>query len=226
MGFVWEWNNGWRRAWITGYKWGKLSVFTYPCPGGCFLYLFLIHTTLALVATSWEGRKEGWHNQLSFIYSNCRLCSSPTETMCLWKPFPAMGGAGKVLQFLCAVTPSCRRWRNGVKCSITATKNRPQPRSEHSLSSWSLQGRKRGRIPWQVDLGRAAGSQLLAMFLVVLWKPQNVSGSCRHRYHEIFMRSWRAQSWLMVRNSPYDKSEAKYNWEKEDGGVAITGRQK
>lgn len=30
----------------------------------------------------------------------------------------------------------------------------------------------------------------------------------------------------MVRNSPYDKSEAKYNWKKEDGGVAIRDRNR
>lgn len=169
-----------------------------------------------------EGRKDGTTSSF-FIYNNCWLCSSPTATMCPWKPCPGMRAAAKVLQLLL-----CCRGRNWVEHFITAKKAPPQPGVS---TGWAPDPFREGvpfqdpipgshsRVPFQVCLGRAGASQLLE-------KPQNVPGSCRHHCHEILMISWRAQSWLMVRNSPYEKSEAKYNWKKEDGGVAIAGRQK
>lgn len=169
-------------------------------------------TTLVLVATSWEGRKDGTTSSF-LIYNNCWLCSSPTETMCPWKPLP------KFYSYSCAVRPPSWRCRNGVEHFITERK--PHPSQEWAQAEFLIpSGRgSHSRIPFQVWLGRAGASQLFE-------NPQNVPGSCRHHCHKIWMISWRAQSWLMVRNSPYDKSEAKYNWKKEDGGVAIAGRQK
>ncbi|XP_062355015.1 importin subunit alpha-3 isoform X7 [Cinclus cinclus] len=59
-------------------------------------------------------------------------CSSPAETMCLWKPFPAMRGAARVLQLLlCCQTfllETMRRQRNEVVVELRKNK-----RDEHLL---------------------------------------------------------------------------------------------
>lgn len=221
--------------------WEKQSGFTCPCPVGCFVFLFWIpdHTG---TGNNFLGRKEGGCNQL-LIYSNCWLCSSPTETMCLWKPSPRMRAVAKVVQWLGCCQPFLLEVYKQSRIFYIILYYfiifyNPHPAQEWTPAvcggRWVPDPFREGRgvrIPFQVYLGRAGGTQLLLLWhwersLCCCERPQNVSRSCRHHQHEILTISWRAQSWLMVRNSPYDKSEAKYNWKKEDGGVAIAGWQK
>lgn len=68
-----------------------------------------------------EGRKDGTTNSF-VIYSNCWLCSSPTETMSLWKPIPAGEEQPEFYSYSWALTPSCWRCANGLEYFIPAKK--------------------------------------------------------------------------------------------------------
>lgn len=149
-----------------------------------------------------------------FIY--CWLCSSQ-QKQCALETIPWENESSSQSSTVPPVLSDLPAGGAEMEWNISEQQKIPTPPHPGVSTGW-VPDPFRGGIPvpgspCEECLGRAGASQ-------------NVPGSCRHHYHEILMISWRAQLWLRVRNNPYDKSEAKYNWKKGDGGVTIVGRQK
>lgn len=143
------------------------SVCTCLFPVGWFLFLFAIpdHTG---AGSNFLGKKEGRMAQPShFLFTVTVRFAVPQQQQCAfgnhslpWEEQP------KFYSYSCAVPASCWRCINGEEYFITAeNKKKNHPTQEWPQAELLIpQGRNRGRIPFQVYLGRDWN-------VLVSWKP-------------------------------------------------------